>query len=161
MSIVVEISDDEIEYLRSVAKLRNDPKHIKSQATEDCHLEGLVGEWAVAQFFGYDLDTECYGLNGDGGVDFETPYGSIDVKTVNFKNPTILKVYEDMSDFKADIVVLVYRESNKKVFIKGWITRKDFINKSYLSNKFSAKRKSGPRWCLNEDQFNPIMSLRK
>ena len=69
---------------------------------------GLAGEEAFASRYGYKVDHE-YAQRGDGGADFATYYGTVDVKT--YRKPAHLLVEKGKA--RADIYVLVrYVESD-------------------------------------------------
>ncbi|MEK7112905.1 MAG: hypothetical protein AAB875_06365, partial [Patescibacteria group bacterium] len=63
---------------------------------------GLAGEEAFASRYGYRVDHE-YAQRGDGGADFATYLGSVDVKT--YRKPAHLLVEQGTA--RADIYVLV------------------------------------------------------
>ena len=80
---------------------------------------GLAGEEAFAARYGYKVDRE-YAQRGDGGADFATYAGSVDVKT--YRKPVHLLV--EQGKVRADFYVLAgYDDEAKEAGLLGWIER--------------------------------------
>ena len=80
---------------------------------------GLAGEEAFAARYGYRVDHE-YAQRGDGGADFATYAGSVDVKT--YRKPVHLLV--EQGKVRADLYVLAaYREADGGADLLGWAAR--------------------------------------
>lgn len=100
---VTKLSDTEIQNMRGLAKKRDSKKvlfgsgrHGKlTSSSEESHFRGLVGEFAVAKFFGTQLDTTIHETHGDEGFDVEVAGLKADIKVaahpMAWKDP-ILKV---------------------------------------------------------------------
>lgn len=97
--------------------------------TRDHHV-GLLGEDAVAQFFGIPdaLNTEVYADGGDGGVDLLVNGATVDVKTVGRRrsNPALtVDVYEQLT---ADYYALASRIGERTVRLIGYAPREFVAN---------------------------------
>jgi len=100
---VTTLTDTEIQNMRELAKKRDAKKalfgagrHGKlTSSSEESHFRGLVGEFAVAKFFGTQLDTAIHDDHGDEGFDVEVAGLKADIKVaahpMAWKDP-ILKV---------------------------------------------------------------------
>lgn len=77
---------------------------------------GLVGEYEFAFQFFFQMDTVLR-PGGDGHVDFNTPVGTIDVKTARKAYNLIVEVGKPI----ADIVVLAsFDDTTKRAILLGW-----------------------------------------
>jgi DNA polymerase III alpha subunit len=84
---------------------------------------GLVGEYQFAKEFGFEVD-ESLRPEGDGGKDFPSKLGSIDVKTA--RKAFNLIVEED--HVKSDIYVLAqYCDESEKAKLLGWAYKKQVL----------------------------------
>ncbi len=85
---------------------------------------GLMGEWAFHLRFGYPIDM-AQKPEGDDGIDFATPLGSVDVKTATELYG--LFVEADKAAY-ADIFVLTrYRREDDEARMVGWCFAKDIL----------------------------------
>lgn len=92
------------------------------------HYLGLLGEDALAQFFGVPegLDTEVYADGGDGGVDLRVNGATIDVKTARRENPSLtVDVYEQLT---ADYYVLASQLGERTIRLIGYAPREFVAN---------------------------------
>jgi len=136
--VKVELTDDEVNRVREIASIRDSNKKGFSSTRhwtgkESTHFVGLLGEMAFAKYTGLDLDDTNYRYKGDGGIDFAKDV-TCQVKTTNYKNPSILCFYDHLNDFTADYAVLTYRESNNVIWLCGWISRHDFEMAAHIRN---------------------------
>lgn len=84
--------------------------------SDDFEVVGMIGEAAFAKAFNLPMDLRLL-LSGDGGVDFITPIGTVDVKT--FRKAFNLLV--DENRMSADIYVLAsYNDATKEAVLLGW-----------------------------------------
>ena len=82
---------------------------------------GLAGERAFAARYGYDVDEREF-RRGDGGGDFSTLRGLVDVKT--YRKPAHLLV--EAGKERADIYVLArYTDATATADLLGWATAAD------------------------------------
>ncbi len=91
---------------------RND--HSRRPLSSGYELIGILGEIAFAQTYLLPLDTRVR-HNGDKGVDFRTPIGTIDVKTAQKAYHLLVEV----GKADADIYVLAAYEAGEVRFL-GW-----------------------------------------
>ena len=84
---------------------------------------GLAGEYQFAKEFGFNVDEELR-PEGDGGKDFPSGLGSIDVKTA--RKAFNLIVEED--HVKSDIYVLAqYFDETDRAKLLGWAYKKEVL----------------------------------
>lgn len=117
---------------------------------------GLVGEYQFAKEFGFEVDEELR-PEGDGGKDFPSKLGSIDVKTAR----KAFNLIVEENHVKSDIYVLAqYYDQNNKARLLGWAYKKEvlaaptkdfgygvinhYIPKEKLYKMTSLKRKLNP-----------------
>ena len=80
------LDDDELEYCRDLAASRDGARDGVGWADGGAdsvskHVMGVIGEYAVAQMTGWEMDTEIYeDGTGDDGYDFEEAGLTFDVK---------------------------------------------------------------------------------
>jgi len=105
--------------IRSIAEERT-RTHISHTSTRplspDYDYVGVAGEVAFAEEFGLEVDTTSR-PSGDGGIDFMTPVGTIDVKT--YRKPYHL--LREVRKPHADILVLAgFDDTSGEVHLIGW-----------------------------------------
>ncbi len=100
---------------QAVHKDSENPRFFKDKSKE--HKTGAAGEKAFAEEFDYPLDEREH-KNGDGGFDFVTPMGLIDVKASRI--PTLaVKTYE--TNRKVHVYVFAhYDPETKTAKLLGW-----------------------------------------
>tara|TARA_B100000676_G_scaffold31174_1_gene29356 strand:+ start:355 stop:834 length:480 start_codon:yes stop_codon:yes gene_type:complete len=112
--------------LKKIAKEREDvhQNHASSRPlSKDYEYIGLVGESEFANQFNFKLDQELR-PSGDGGRDFNSPLGLIDVKTA--RKAFNLIVEEGKVD--SDIYVLAqYHEKTESASLLGWAYKKEVL----------------------------------
>ena len=159
--VEVKFSDAELAMMKEKARLRQAPKDARRALVTDkriidrenveTHLIGLLGEFAIARLVHGLVDTNVY-LSGDTDKDFCIYGVTVEVKTLQgyltFKKP---------SDFKADVAALVLykRGEYDKVWVQGWISRKDFEEQCFTDN-FGY----GDRPCVQPASLLPIETLK-
>lgn len=85
-------------------------------------IVGIAGEAEFGRVFGFPVDTSR--KNGDGGVDFYTPAGTVDVKT--YIRPYRLLVEQKKA--RADIYVLAgYDAETKRARLMGWCWKAELL----------------------------------
>ena len=92
--------------------------HHRSQRplSSEYDLVGLAGEKAFAERYGYNVDRELR-PGGDGRIDFETPVGTVDVKTAR-KAYNLLR---EQGKPHADLLVLAeYDDATEQAVLLGW-----------------------------------------
>ena len=82
--------------LQSHAQKREDQKRsyksTKNWSKYSTHFIGLLSEYVFGKTHNYDVNLDLL-HEGDDGFDFETPYGTIDVKGTQYYRDPILKQY--------------------------------------------------------------------
>ena len=87
-------------------------------------LVGLAGEYQFAEEFGFKVDEELR-PEGDGGRDFKSILGSIDVKTAR----KAFNLIVEKGHVNSDVYVLAqYYDENKSAFLLGWAFKEEIIN---------------------------------
>jgi hypothetical protein len=107
--------------LRAIAQARDavhaGMPHDNPALSPEGQYMGVVGEATFEDRYGYPMDTEAR-VEGDGGWDFKTPAGLVDVKTA-LKPFYLLLPVHDVG--KCDILVLGrYDASDESVEFVGW-----------------------------------------
>jgi hypothetical protein len=87
-------------------------------------LLGVQGEMAFAKLF--NLHTPMVEHGADAGWDYEINGITIDVKTAS--KPHYRLIFRELPAFKAQVAVLVVKISEDVFRIKGWASKKNFIN---------------------------------
>lgn len=138
---------------RNAAKAGVFSKRFGPLPDDETHIIGAVGEIAVAKIFGVQPDLAIL-VGGDGGVDLTYKGWTWDVKTRSQPNSDLL-INTDMSDFRADAVVLCWLFVPWKVGVVGWISRKGFLGRC---QRIEAR---GPRLCLPWEQMRGMGEVLK
>lgn len=106
---------------------------------------GVLGEVAFAEEFDTPIDEEEK-PNGDGGVDFVTALGTVDVKTRRNVNRLLIRADKPIADY-----VFVAECDGTRARLIGWIAREDIVKcraeKSNVAPKFHMNYVV-PRWML-------------
>jgi len=131
-AILVTLTDEEREFLLKNSKARNAKEKKFGAMTyngkrggQEAHDIGILGEGAVAKYFGRMIDTTVHENCGDNGVDLtDIPgYGNVGVKTTTYR-PAWLRV--EVEHFSADVdnYVCCYYDPGKpnEVWIEGYST---------------------------------------
>lgn len=125
--VVVDICDDDMEWLKELAVGRQDGKHpdavnrrFSSKGDYEVHMLGLMGEFAVGAWAGVGIDERIL-LGGDGGVDLVLGGLTVDVKTRD-RPKRDLAFYPTLSDMRSDISILTWRSRKKpnRITLVGW-----------------------------------------
>tara|TARA_Y100000593_G_scaffold94271_1_gene192580 strand:+ start:10356 stop:10979 length:624 start_codon:yes stop_codon:yes gene_type:complete len=112
-----------------------EPNHVESEWT---HKLGLIGEVAVAQYFGVSIDENIYDDHGDDGTDLVIPElgGRVDVKTTPYCHDPYLRVpmgkpkdKEKMKNVDAYVSCCYDKSKPNMVQIIGW-QKKEIVIKS-------------------------------
>jgi hypothetical protein len=127
LSPTIEIPEEQYHPLQEFAIQRGK----NAYGTIDNHELGILGEGAVARFFGTtkNIDTEIYD-RGDGGVDLELHGVSIDVKTCGRRYSTPDLIVSAYQPLRADYYVLVDRIGKMHFDLVGYAPRQFVANAS-------------------------------
>lgn len=94
----------------------------KAAELQDYEKLGLAGEVAFANYFGLEIDRR-ENAQGDGGVDFYTPLGTVDVKTARVPgSPLRFKVTRPRPDY---IWLAYFDEKWEQAWLAGWVSRSE------------------------------------
>lgn len=112
---VVRISDEE----RTALELLGMERAKTSPGSIEAHVRGIMGEYAVAELFSVDIDSNIYD-GGDPGFDLCVNGKLVDVKTANQRqnNPSLL--VDATQDLFADYYVLVQELSRCSYRVFGY-----------------------------------------
>lgn len=155
----VQLTSDDQDLASRVATVRNDKpsstsKRLGSRTDLGTHLIGLYGEIAVSRYLGLDID-ETSRPGGDNGVDFVYNGYTIDVKT----RPQVgydLMFYDDWSDLRADIFILVYiNEETMVAKLPGWAWDYEVV----LTARQQKDRRGEVRRIFEPSQLQSIQTL--
>jgi hypothetical protein len=124
---IVYVDDEDVRKIRAIAVARHGShgeqctRRFYENPNEEDTI-GIFGEYCFAGAFGLptkDVLKVNSGGAGDGGVDFPTPIGTIDVKT--YRKAYNLLVKESDKNHPADIYVLAqFNENDNSVELLGW-----------------------------------------
>lgn len=155
-------TDEEIDYARSLARLRNDNKKengIKSgkvsdeQTDEEIHRIGILGELATARTLDSKVNQEI-DPSGDDGKDLIIGPVSAEVKTREGKEKDFA-MFDATSDFEADLGILCWRTGQREITIVGWLTFSEWLLLAQPL-RFGRTIRRGVPW----DNMREIQSLR-
>lgn len=123
----IEIPEEQYHPLREYGLRRGR----NAYGTFDNHELGILGEGAVARFFGttQSVDTAVY-ERGDGGVDLEVHGVSIDVKTAGRRYSTPNLIVDAYQSLQADYYALVHRLGKMHFRLVGYAPRQFVANAS-------------------------------
>lgn len=114
----VKVPADLVEKVKRIAQRREaiHKDHTSSRPLSDGYeFKGLLGEAAFALEFHCDVDWRDLS-GGDGGIDFKTSIGTIDIKTAVKAYNLLMEINKQHSD----ILVLARFESESVIFFCGW-----------------------------------------
>lgn len=178
MRRIVKLTNEDIDKAKEIAKKRNGKEKLfgrgrhahlsdKAGSSEASHAAGLIGEIAVAKYFGVEIDERIFDDHGDEGYDMviEALGGRVDVKSfidhgngIVMKDPHLKVPCELKKDLKKMENVDVYlgvcydKKKPKEVHLFGWETKDNFLK--------AGTRRYGPQYPLNyvltENELRPI-----
>jgi len=179
MRVIVNLTDEEINKAKGLAKKRNEKEkyfgrgrhgHLSDKAgsSEASHAAGLIAEIAVAKHFGVQIDERIFDKHGDDGYDMviDALGGKVDVKSfidhgngMVMKDPHLKVPCEKKKDLEKMKNVDVYlgvcyeKKKPKEVHLFGWETKDNLLKKG-------RKKRYGQQYPLNyvlyENELNPI-----
>jgi len=149
----VVLSDEEIQFIEELARLRSDPKknfhyqgfNLNSLSFLERGFLGLLGEMAVSKLLDVEIDMELYGLKGDGlKGDLNYRGFSVSVKYTNYRSGNLM-LYENPQD---DLYILCCQGRGEKsilppdsvsgdrvsrvVDVVGWVDQEKFLSGSEI-----------------------------
>lgn len=124
---------------------------MSTESDLEIHRRGVAGEYAVGKFIGLPVDDKAY-LAGDRRGDFLLFNAWVEVKV----SRQDLKFNADLSDFRADVAVLVVYEPvrNDVVWLQGFMPKRHF---GFVS--FEDDFRHGPRRCVRPERMASIHGL--
>lgn len=133
---VVEFNDDQISEAKDLARKRsNSYREIEGGqlfgdlSCSDAHLVGIVGELAIAELYGGQIDDRCH-QRGDDGFDLNFGSHSVDVKTTRTQaldRPDLL--VSPHPEPCADLYFLTHWFDRNRVRIIGYATRSNVVSR--------------------------------
>jgi hypothetical protein len=127
-------SEDEVNYAKSVAALRNGNKvehGVKSKKVdsasgeEEIHIIGVLGELACARILDTNVD-QSIDPSGDDGTDLSIGPITAEVKTRRGPKKDFA-MYDSTSDIEADIGILCWRTGERDIVVAGWTTKAEWL----------------------------------
>lgn len=116
-------------------------------------LLGVKAEIAVAKCLGVPFNPHAFGP--DGGQDLWFGDFSIDVKSSKLANAQL--VFEDKTQFRADIGVLVIQTDQADIMnIVGGIKQVDFFKDA---ERMQLRNDRSPAWCVPQSQLTSVMKM--
>lgn len=143
--MIVDLTEESILEATKFAKELNDYKEqhnisnniwAKKYNNETCHIAGELYEAAFRQVFESSWNKIIH-KSGDPGYDTEMEGFTIQIKGTEHENWTFIFDSEDPNDFKADLGVIVFKDSSKenRFQIYGYFTKEEFLQ-NYYTIKF-------------------------
>ena len=134
----------------------------------DYELNGVIGQYAVCQALGIEMDTEIY-YGGDGGTDIKWKNLTIQVKSTPY---SISKdggmphlIFFNDEKYVADVYILMITK-NPQVTFAGWVTREEVVARYFAKSGFppdyngNTTRRVIPIKALNDSIYNEIFQLK-
>lgn len=160
--MIIRLSDNEFETVRMLAIGRHLEKDIVipnrnierwNNSQHEADLLGVMGEYAVSKYLRIPFDCSI-NLNGDGGrYDMFLGDWSIQVKATKYPNGRL--AFNGLDELKALINILtICDEVDKSVIIRGFISKADFLKKTYVRNLGH-----GDRYCVDQSDLEDIDQL--
>jgi hypothetical protein len=119
---------------------------------------GVAAEWAVCEWLELPIEPvfRFYGTGGDGGdFDFLLPDGTtLEVKSTSY--PTGMLIFPPPHTMRADLAVLVVRQSESSVRAAGYVTREQWEKRAKWRD---FGRGCGSQRCLSQKQLEPFTDL--
>ena len=110
-----KITAEQLGKQRQTAHPNGTPRFFDDPNTED--IRGSLGELLFSSVYGFPVDTTIR-PDGDGGIDFNTPIGIIDVKTA--LKPFNLLVKKREINNPVDIYILAHDHGDGEASFVGW-----------------------------------------
>lgn len=110
-----KITAEQLGKQRQTAHPNGTPRFFDDPNTED--IRGSLGELLFSRVYGFPVDTTIR-PDGDGGIDFNTPIGIIDVKTA--LKPFHLLVKKQEINNPVEIYILARDHGDGKASFVGW-----------------------------------------
>ena len=130
----------------------------------DYELNGVIGQYAVCQALGVEMDTEIY-YGGDGGTDIKWKNLTIQVKSTPYsisKDGSMPHlIFFNDEKYSADLYILMITK-NPQVTFAGWVTRKEVNVRNHTKSGFPpdynrhTTRRVIPIKALNDSIYNEI-----
>jgi len=112
---VSKITAEQLGKQRQKAHPKGTPRFFTDPNTED--IRGSLGELLFSSVYGFPVDTTIR-PNGDGGIDFTTPIGIIDVKTA--LKPFNLLIKKKEINNPVEIYILAHDHGDGEASFVGW-----------------------------------------
>lgn len=157
--VAITLGAHEVQYCALLAERRNVVKEVcgirgggqgSITDTYEMHLIGMLGEFAVAKFFGIGVDSSV-SLSGDDKItDLRVSGLNVQIKTRLPQKPPMYLFFNDKSLFKADRAVCACLKGPATVQLIGWIDRERFLLEAQELNFGYGKRFGVPQQTLLE-----------
>lgn len=132
---IIMLSHNKIREAQKLADQRNNKKvGVKSHRINDgvsdyaIHFYGILGEMAVAEWLGLNIDSTHNPNGGDPGYDFK--YNNLKVDVKYSRDPRGCLLFKNKARFRADIAVFtraLVRNESGVVQIVGWVPKDYFL----------------------------------
>jgi hypothetical protein len=163
--ILVDLNEDEMQYVTGLAHDRNEEKKqrlVKSKkyashrSDFDIHFDSARARMAIAKLLGLDMDESADVHGRRGRPDFTLRNGlTLEVHYRSQLNWDYALSSSDVKDFRADVGVLVWPgTSRSNVRLVGWTSKINFVMRSIVKDYGY-----GPRLALQAKNTFPIETL--
>jgi hypothetical protein len=122
----------------------------------DAHIDGVLTEYATAQFLGVEMDTSASPSGDDKITDLLFRGWRVQVKGRSYQGPGLELFFNSLGNFKAEIAVCAQIKSWTSISLVGWISRPAFREK-HRTKDYGY----GTRFYVTEGDLNPMPELLK
>ena len=159
----IQVTPELIKFAEDLARSKKTSEK-RNVLNSDSEMIGVIGEYAVCQALGIEMDTKIY-YGGDGGRDIKWKTLSIQVKSTTRKigkdgeMPHL--IFYNAERYIAGIYLLMIIKKPQVTFA-GWVTKKESIDRCYTASWFPkginghTSRSVVPIKSLNDSYYNEL-----
>lgn len=147
----LQLAEDFTKQCRVKEKAINAQRWNDGRSPEEVSIEGSLGEWAAAAYFGAPLNLDIARGN-DGGIDFAVSGLTFDTKTTRYRSGAIVACKDEPE--VSDVLVLAIVTPCSSI-LAGWVSRRRF-----QVERMEKDMGYGPRWVMEQDRLSHVRDLR-
>ena len=140
--IQIRLKDSEIASCKQFAALRwqlarlssvKNDRRDSSRTDNDIDLLGIKAELAVAKLFDIPFDLSSMGIDSGNDMYIDAGNREVSVQVKSSFHPSGRLLFKSLESFSSDIAILVTasKDDDRVMIVKGWISKKEFININY------------------------------